>query len=235
VGLARRVQDHGGALGQRRGHHRVLGGGDARLVEEDLRAAEPALEGQAQRGAGIDAGAERAESQQVGVHPATADAIAARGGERGPARPGQQTRSEQHRAAQLRHHRGVGIAALELARVQAHRPALFEGDLHAQVTQPLQQHGDVADARNVVDDHLGPREHAGREHGQGLVLVARGRDRAPQGMAALHQEPVAGHGSVLNAVPSYPTRFFAPPRERARADRPPGRAGAAPAVYHLPA
>ncbi len=40
-------------------------------------------------------------------------------------------------------------------------------------------------------------EQAGREHGQGLVLVAGRRHRPPQGMAALHQEAISGHVSLL--------------------------------------
>ena len=113
-----------------------------------------------------------------------------------PAGSREQAGRQQHRAAELGHHGGVGVAALEPARVEAHGARLVDGDAHPQVAEPFEQRGHVADARDVVDDDLPPHEQAGREDGQGLVLVAGRRDRAPQGMAALHQESIAGHGRV---------------------------------------
>ena len=67
LGLARCVVDDGGALGERRGHEHVLGGGDAREVEDDARAEqllgprddEPAL--------GLDVRAEVGERSQMDI------------------------------------------------------------------------------------------------------------------------------------------------------------------------
>ena len=42
LGLARRVLEHRRALGERRGHHQVLGAGDRDQVHDDARAAQPA-------------------------------------------------------------------------------------------------------------------------------------------------------------------------------------------------
>ena len=197
VRLAGRVQDHGLALGQHRGHHRVLGAGHAHLVEEDLGAAEAAVERQVERRAGRDARAQLAQREQVGVEPPPPDPVAAGRRQHGLARPREQPRRQQHRAAELRHHRGVGVAALEVARVQAHRAVVVHVHPHAQVAEPFEQRGHVPDAGHVVDHYLARDEQAGREHGQGLVLVAGRRHRPPQGMAALHQEAISGHVSLL--------------------------------------
>ena len=72
-----------------------------------------------------------------------------------------------------------------------------DGHLHPQVAKPLEQRGHVPDAGHVVDDYLARDQQAGREHGQGLVLVAGRRHRPPQGMAALHQESISRHVSLL--------------------------------------
>jgi hypothetical protein len=66
----------------------------------------------------------------------------------------------------------------------------------AQVAEAFQQRGDVADAGYVVHHDLARDEQAGREHGQGLVLVAGRCHRPPQGVAALHQEAISGHVSL---------------------------------------
>ena len=213
------------ALREHRGHHRVLGGGHAHLVEEDLGAPEAAVEREAQRGPRLDPRSELAEREEVRVDAPPSDPIATRSGQGGPARPREQAGRQQHRAAELRHHGRIGIAGLEAARVETHRAPILDGDLHAQVAEPFQQRGHVPDAGDVVDDHLAPREQAGREHGQGLVLVAGRRDRPAQGMAALHQEPVSGHARVLTADHHNRPDFFAG-RARAASPRP---------VYHLPA
>ena len=233
VRLAGRVQDDGGAQGDRGRHHRVLGGGDAHLVEEDLGAPEAAIEGEAQREPRLDPGPQRAEGEQVGVDAPPSDPVAAGSGQRDPAGPGEQARRQQHRAAELGHHGRIGVAGLEPARVEPHRARLLHGDAHAQVAQPFEQRGHVADARDVVDDHLAPREQAGGEDGQRLVLVAGRGDRPAQGMAALHQEAVAGHRDVLTADHHNRPDFFAGSAKTGKVSVSP--AGPRRPVYHLAA
>ena len=133
----------------------------------------------------------------MGVEPPPADSIAAGRRQHGLARPREQPRREQHGAAELRHHRGVGVAALEIARVQAHRAVVVDVHSDPQVAEAFEQRGHVPDAGHVVDHHLSRDQQAGREHGQRLVLVARRRHRPPQGMATLHQEAISGHVSLL--------------------------------------
>ena len=77
VRLAGGVAEHGAALGHDRGHQRVLGAGDARLVEEDVVALE-LLGLELVAVAHHDRGAEMLEREEVGVDPAAADDVAAR-------------------------------------------------------------------------------------------------------------------------------------------------------------
>ena len=195
--LAGRVQDDGRALGQHRGHHRVLGGGHAHLVEEDLGAPEAALEGEAQARAPPRPGRPAAEREQVGVDAAPADPVAAGGRERRPAGSREQAGRQQHRAAELRHHapgRGRGSRAgsrrgAPCPRRRPRRARPGGGALRAARSR--------RGCAGTLSTTTSPaHEQAGREDGQGLVLVAGRRDRAPQGMAALHQESIAGHGRV---------------------------------------
>jgi hypothetical protein len=89
LGLAGRVLDHGGALGQRRRHHEVLGAGDGDEVGGDARALEPArprldvavLDG--------DLGAEPGQPLEVLIDGPHADGAAA--GQRHPRHPARAT------------------------------------------------------------------------------------------------------------------------------------------------
>ena len=138
---------------ERGGHHRVLGGGHARLVEEDL----GALEAPGQRQAvdvvaQLDLGAELAEREHVGIDAPPADLVAAGAGEHRftPAR--QEGRGEQKGPADARREGRVRRAAREPGGVDADRPLSDPGDLGPETPHRLQQGLDVADLREVVED-----------------------------------------------------------------------------------
>ena len=86
VRLAGGVAQDRRALGRDRGHERVLGAGDARLVEEDVGAAQAAARGTRYASSSSNVGAELLEREEVRVDAAPADDVAARRRQRRPVR-----------------------------------------------------------------------------------------------------------------------------------------------------
>ena len=90
------------ALGQRRGHDAVLGGGDRRLVQEDIAAVQPAAGVQLELAVVVQARAQRLEDLQMGVDAPAADIVAAGGGGHREVASARQQRAHQcQRAANL--------------------------------------------------------------------------------------------------------------------------------------
>jgi hypothetical protein len=109
----RRCAD-GGALGQRRGHQRVLRGGDARLVEEDVRARSPALDRAGRRlRARKPTSAPSPERQEVRVHPPPADDVPPGRRQLHLARAREHRPGEQDGGADARRRRRIQLPASE--------------------------------------------------------------------------------------------------------------------------
>ncbi len=207
VRLAGRVEEARLPVGEHRGHHRVLGRGHARLVEEDLGALEAARQDQpVVVVAQLDLGAELAQREHVRVDPAPADLVPARAGEHGFAAAGQERGREQERAADARRERGIRRAAREARRIDAHRAVADARDVRAEATHGFQQCLDVPDPGQVLEDDRARHEQRGGDDGQRLVLVAGGPDLPLDGPSAFDRELIAGnrldeygHGSMLPA------------------------------------
>ena len=99
--LAGRVPDHGLAGREDGGHDRVLGAGHARLVEEDVRAAQ-AVRPHLVAAVRLDLGAELRERVDVRVQAPPADHVAARRRDDRAPVAGEQRAREQHRGADAR-------------------------------------------------------------------------------------------------------------------------------------
>ena len=193
MGLARRVAEHRAALGHHRGHERVLGAGDAGLVEEDVGAGE-ALGLELVAVAHHDGGAELLQREEMGVHPAPADDVAARRGQGDRAEP------REHRAGQQDRRADLG-AERRVERLGAQRPGCRPARVFAAVhsacaprsSEQREHRLDVADAGDVVelDDAVG--EHGGGEDRERGVLVAGGADGAAQRTTAA-DEKARRHG-----------------------------------------
>ena len=78
LGLARRVLDHGGALGEHRGRQQVLGGAVAREVEHDARAGELLRARFDEPVHDVDLDPHRGETAEVHVERTAADVVATR-------------------------------------------------------------------------------------------------------------------------------------------------------------
>ena len=105
------------ALGEHRGHDRVLGPHHGRLVEVHARAAQP-VGAELVDAVDVDVGAERGERVDVRVEAAAADHVAARRRHGHPAEAREQRPGEQERGADLARELGVEVG---LARRRADR------------------------------------------------------------------------------------------------------------------
>ena len=196
--LARRVADHGHARRQRRGHERILGGHDGRLVHEHLARTQPGGRREDDVALEVVDRAETLERIEVRVESAAADDVAARRGHHGTAEARQQRAREQERGpdqltqgaidAGIRFHR---------ARTQRHLVAGAPVDADADALEQLQHRRHVPDARDVRDDDLLLGEQAGGQDRQRGVLVAGGRDASRQRYAAFDNELLHGRERPL--------------------------------------
>ena len=95
LGLLGRVLDDGGALGQHRGHQRVLGRPDARELQDDPCPAQAVGPGLDEAVLGVELDAEAAQRAQVPVDGALAEVVASGHRHLGPAQAGHE-RAEDH-------------------------------------------------------------------------------------------------------------------------------------------
>ena len=120
VRLAGRVAQHGSAFGQHRRHERVLGAGDARLIQEDVFSLE-LLGLELVTIAHHDRSAEVLQRQKMGVHPAAADHVAAGRRQGDLAESRQQRTGQQDRSADLGAERRVECLRLDASCVHPNR------------------------------------------------------------------------------------------------------------------
>ncbi len=183
VRLGRGIAQVGDAVGRDRGDQRVLGGGDAGLVEEHVGAAELRA-AELQTVGGDDGRAELLEGQEMGVEAPPADDVAARRRQRDLAAAGQKRTREQDRGAdadaQLRIEIG-GANGLGVDREPVAPAPLGRG---ADRADQFHQGLGVANARDVVERDRMLGQKGGRDDRQRGVLVAGRLDRALQAVAA---------------------------------------------------
>ena len=152
VRLAGRVAQHRPALGHHGGHQRVLGAGDARLVEEDV-GADELLGLELVAVAHRDRGTELLERQEVRVHPAPADHVSAGRRERDRAEAGEQRPGQQDRRADPGAERRVERLGPHASRVDPDQVGAGPFDRGTEIDQDREHRLDIPDARDVVELH----------------------------------------------------------------------------------
>ena len=185
--LAGRIAEGGGAAGRHRGHQRVFGGRDARLVQKDVGAGEP-LGLDLVGGADRHRGAELLQGQEVRVDAAPPDDVAPRWGQAHAPEAGEHRAREQDGGADARAQRGIELARLGPSGVHVHAVRSRPGDGRAEVREQLQHRLHVANMRHVVEAAGPVGEQGGGEDGEGRVLVARRTDGAFERATARDRE-----------------------------------------------
>src|SRR6266404_2113199 len=192
VRLARRVAQHGGALGQRRRQHDVLRRRHARLVQQDVGAAQrPAA--QHEPVVLLNDGAERLQPEHVGVDTPAADLVAA-GALHARLTLAREQRSHQHQAAaHPAQEVGVRCRRGDPSRAQGDGVRVVAIHLDAELLDQAEHRPDVGDVGEVLQTHRLVGEQRGGDEREGGVLVAARCDRPLEGHPALDDELVHGH------------------------------------------
>ena len=188
VRLARGVADHGLAFRENSRHDRVLGRHDARLVEEDVLAAETARPHLVAAVQG-DLDPELRKGVHVRVEPTPADHVAARRRHASPCRTRESSGPASRNDARIR--RQSSSSSSDLCTDDGSTRTSFGArplDLGSDVVEEREHRRHVSDPRHVRQLHRLAREHAGGEHGQDAVLVPGGPDAAAERLAALDHE-----------------------------------------------
>ena len=169
--LARRVLEHGRPLGERGGHHELLGRPHGGEVEHDLRAAQALRLGLHVALADAEPRAELLEAAQVEVDGPRADGAAAGGGDARVAKAGEE-RPQHEEGGAHRLHQLVGrLAARDRARLDHHLvPVGALRDARAQVLEHLDRGAHVGERRHVPHHRALAREQGREEERQRRVL-----------------------------------------------------------------
>src|SRR5688572_12825524 len=223
VRFTRRVAEHRDALSGHGSGERVLGGGDARLIEEDVGATK-ALGAQDERVVEREAGPELLQREAVGIAASATDAVAPWRRQLDLAAPRGQRAGGEDRRADLPAEGGVQLGRLDLLRVDRERVA--GGPLGARTDRldEIHQRLHVADARHVLEMYRLLGEERGRDDRQSGVLVAGWADAAGQSVAALDEELLCAHwsGAMGGRTPERPrsgSRKTSPARAAASSGR----------------
>ena len=187
MGLTRRIAQDRATLGHHRGHQRVLGAGDAGLVEKDVGAGE-GLGLELVAVAHRDGGAELLEREEMGVHAAPADHVTTRRRQRDRAEPGEHRPREQDGRADLGAESRVERLGTHRVGVHLHRVRRRPLGRGAEVLEHREHRFDVANAGDVVqlDDAVG--EQGGGEDRERRVLVAGRTHGAAQRTTAANEK-----------------------------------------------
>ena len=169
------------------GHDRVLGRHHARLVEEDVGAAQ-ALRLHLVAALDLDPRAEAFERVDVRIEPAPADHVASRRRHARPAEAREQRAGEQERRPDPLRENPIDLVGREPLRIDAHlvRPRPLR--VGAGPADELEHRLDVANPRDVRERHRLVGEQAGGEDRQRAVLVPRGADAAAERVSTLDDE-----------------------------------------------
>ncbi len=146
VGFGRGVPEDRRSLGAHGRHQRILGGGHAWLVEEDL-AAPKALRVQPVGGADLDGCPERFEGQEVGIQAAPTDHIAARGWQGDIAVPRQQWPGQEDRRADAGAERWVETLRPYSRRIDPERVLRRPGRVRPEIAHQREQGVGPGDGR----------------------------------------------------------------------------------------
>ena len=186
--LARRVLEDRRALGERGGHHEVLGARHRHEVEDDPRPFEP-------RGAGLhvalrehDLGAESLQPLQVEVDRPHPDGAAAGHGDASPARAGEQRAEDQDGRPHGGDELVRGLDGAKPGR-PGDGPPLSLLDLAAQALQERPHRGDVGQAGHVLEHDRLRRQQGGGQERQRRVLRRADGHLAAKRDAPLDDEP----------------------------------------------
>src|SRR5688572_10989436 len=192
VGLARRVAKHGGAGGGDSRGQRILGRGDAGLIEKDVGALE-LLRAQMERVADIVRRTELLEGEEVGIDAAPADDVATRRRQGDLAASREQRSGEEDRRAYLRRERAIDRRGANGVRVELERIRPPPLRLHIERAHEIEKGLDIADAWHVVqgDGLIGNQRRT--DDRKGGVLVSRRTDRARERALSLDDELDSGH------------------------------------------
>ena len=206
VRLAGRVADDRGAGNQRRCHERVLGRHHGGLVQEHITRVQPVGGVEQDVAPGGDLGTHRAEGVQMRVQPPTTDDVASGRRHDGAAKAGKQRPGQQEGGADLLRQLGVHLdrggaggvvvparlvgprGLVHDRRAERHVVGAEELHAHADRAEDREHRVDVADARDIADDHLLLGEEAGGEDRQRGVLVTRRCQRPLERDAAVDDE-----------------------------------------------
>ena len=203
--------DHGRAGRERRGHQRVLGRHDRRLVHEEVAGVQPVGRAQLERARGAHLGAQGAEGVQVRVEPAAADHVAAGRRHVGPAEAREQRAGQQEGRADALGQRGVDRGVRDLVAADGDHVLVAPLGAGPEVHEQLDHRLHVADARHVAQHDLLRRQQRGGEGRQRSVLVAGGNEGPREGRPAFDDEllharvrPGAGKKPAAKGIEGHP-------------------------------
>lgn len=182
VRLRRGIPQDRGALGANGRHQGILSPGDARLVEEEVRAMQ-LLRLDGVIGADIHPGAEPFERKKVGVNAASTDHIATGRRQHDLAEPGEQWSGKQDRGPNFRAQPGIEGPWFKVARIDRDR-AFAPGHIRTQEGDQFEERLDIADPGHIGDGDRTVGEERGGDDGEGGVLVSRRANGAAERAAA---------------------------------------------------
>ncbi len=165
LGLLRGIVQHGGALGQRRGHHEVLRPRNRRGLQADMGPAKPPRPALDVALGHLDLGAEGTQAVDVEVNRPRADGAASRKRHLGPAEAGQQRPEHQDGGPHGLDQLVGGAKGLDGGRVDLHLHALVHGKLDPHPPEELHGGGDIVEVRDIADGHRVIGEQRRGHHG----------------------------------------------------------------------
>ena len=185
---------HGLTVGERRGHHQILGAGDGHGVEHQARALEPLGAGADVAAFDVDVRAHRLQAGDVDVHRPRADGAAAGQRHVGAAESRQQRPEHQDRGT----HRLDQLVGREVfadrARIDLDAHALVDRHRHAHAAEQFDRRGDVLQVRHVADRHRPVGQQRAGQDRQRRILGAGDAHFALERNAALDLEFIHARG-----------------------------------------
>ena len=186
-GFARGVFQHGGAFGQRSGHHQVFGAGDGHHVHHDARALQALALGVDVAVLDADLGAHRLQALDVQIDRARADGAAAGQGHARLAEARQQRPQHQDGGAHGFHQFVGRFLVRDGFAAEGDVVLVVERDAHAHVAEQRQHGADVLEVRHVGQPQRLGGEQAGGQDRQRGVLGAGNAHLAVKRVAAVDQ------------------------------------------------
>ena len=187
LGLASRVVDDRGALGEDRGHHEVLRGSDACEGKGHGLSVDAVGRG------GVDVAVidlelntQGLQAEDVHVDLAGADVAAARHGNDGLAEPRKKRSEHGRRGTHLDDEVVGGLPGVDASGINLENVLVNDLDLGAEVLEHLAHDVNVRDVGDVGERGHARGHERGRHKLEGRVLCSLDRDRTGDGIAALN-------------------------------------------------